>query len=95
MTSSASPAPLEELASLRARVQQFESQMVERDVLLEQRAATIEQHEATIERLQEQVRLLLARRDRGRPRHRSHGNWAVQWRFQHRKYMFILVNTCL
>ena len=62
MTSSASPAPFEELASLRARVQQFESQMVERDVLLEERAATIEQHEATIERLQEQVRLLLARR---------------------------------
>ena len=62
MTSSASPAPFEELASLRARVQQFESQIVERDVLLEQRAATIEQHEATIERLQEQVRLLLARR---------------------------------
>ena len=30
-------------------------------VLFEQRAATIEQHEATIERLQEQVRLLLAR----------------------------------
>ena len=62
MTSSASPAPFEELASLRARVQQFESQIVERDVLLEQRAATIEQHEATIERLHEQVRLLLARR---------------------------------
>ena len=62
MTSSASPAPSEELASLRARVQQFESQIVERDVLLEERAATIEQHEATIERLQEQVRLLLARR---------------------------------
>ena len=62
MTSSARPAPFEELTSLRARVQQFESQIVERDVLLEQRAATIEQHEATIERLQEQVRLLLARR---------------------------------
>jgi len=62
MTSSASPAPFEELASLRARVQQFESQIVERDALLEQREATIEQHEATIERLHEQVRLLLARR---------------------------------
>ena len=69
MTSSASPAPFEELASLRARVQQFESQMVERDALLEQRAATIARHEATIEQrdarieqLQEQVRLLLARR---------------------------------
>ena len=62
MTSSASPAPFEELASLRARVQQFESQIVERDALLEQREATIEQHEATIERLHEQVRLLLTRR---------------------------------
>ena len=69
MTSSASPAPFEELASLRARVQQFESQIVERDALLEQRTAaiarhevTIQQHEATIERLHEQVRLLLARR---------------------------------
>ena len=62
MTSSARPAAFEELASLRARVQQFESQIVERDALLEQREATIEQHEATIERLHEQVRLLLARR---------------------------------
>ena len=69
MTSSASPAPFEELASLRARVQQFESQLVERDALLEQRAATIARHQATIEQrdarieqLQEQVRLLLARR---------------------------------
>ena len=69
MTSSANPTPFEELASLRARVQQFESQMVERDALLEQRAATIARHEATIEQrdarieqLQEQVRLLLARR---------------------------------
>ena len=55
MTSSASPAPFEELASLRA-------QIVERDVLLEERAATIARHEATIEQLHEQVRLLLARR---------------------------------
>ena len=69
MTSSARPAPFEELASLRARVQQFESQMVERDALLEQRAAAIARHEVTIqqrdariEELQEQVRLLLARR---------------------------------
>ena len=69
MTSSASPTPFEELASLQARVQQFESQIVERDALLEQRAATIARHEATIEQrdarieqLQEQVRLLLARR---------------------------------
>ena len=37
MTSSASPVPFEELASLRARVQQLESQIVERDALLEQR----------------------------------------------------------
>ena len=69
MTSSASPAPFEEPASLRTRVQQFESQIAERDALLEQRAAaiarhevTIQQHEATIERLHEQVRLLLAQR---------------------------------
>ena len=69
MTSSASPASFEELASLRARVQQFESQIVERDALLEQRAAAIARHEVTIqqrdariEQLQEQVRLLLARR---------------------------------
>ena len=41
MPSSASPAPFEELASLRARVQQFESQIAERDALLEQRATAI------------------------------------------------------
>ena len=55
MTSSASAVPFEELASLRARVQQFESQIVERD-------ATIQQRDARIEQLHEQVRLLLARR---------------------------------
>ena len=49
MTSSASPAPFEELALLRARVQQFESQIVERDALLEQRAAAIARHEVTIQ----------------------------------------------
>ena len=38
------------------------AQIVERDVLLEERAATIARHEATIEQLHEQVRLLLARR---------------------------------
>ena len=69
MTSSARPAPFDELASLRARVQQFESQIAERDALLEQRAAAVARHEVTIqqrdariEQLQEQVRLLLARR---------------------------------
>ena len=69
MTSSASPAPFEELASLRARVRQFESQIAERDALLKQRAAAVARHEVTIqqrdariEQLQEQVRLLLARR---------------------------------
>ena len=62
MTSSASPAPFEELASLRARVQQFESQMVERDATIARHEATIEQRDARIEQLQEQVRLLLARR---------------------------------
>ena len=49
MTSSARRAPFDELASLRARVQQFESQIVERNALLEQRTAAIARHEVTIE----------------------------------------------
>ena len=61
MTSSSS-AVSDELASLHARVRHYESEIVRRDVLLEQRAATIEQRDATIEQLQEQVRLLLAKR---------------------------------
>ena len=54
MTSSAS-AVSDELASLHARVRHYESEIVRRDALLEQRDATIVQ-------LQEQVRLLLAKR---------------------------------
>ena len=62
MTSSASAVPFEELASLRARVQQFESQIVELDATIARHEATIQQRDARIEQLQEQVRLLLARR---------------------------------
>ena len=54
MTSSSSTVS-DELASLHARVHHYESEIVRRDALLEQR-------DATIERLHEQVRLLLAKR---------------------------------
>ena len=48
-------APSEELAALHAQVRHYESELTERD-------AVIAQRDAMIEHLQEQVRLLLARR---------------------------------
>ena len=55
MSTPCEPASSEELAALHAQVRHYESELTERD-------AVIAKHEAMIEHLQEQVRLLLARR---------------------------------
>ena len=55
MDSSTDTSRCDELVSLHAQMRHYESELTERNTI-------IEQHEATIERLQEQVRLFLARR---------------------------------
>ena len=59
------PAPTPEnepLASLHAQVRRYASELAERDAVIAQHEASIAERDAMIEQLQEQVRLLLARR---------------------------------
>ena len=55
-------APSEEVAALHAQVRHYESELTERDTVIAEHQAGLAQRDAMIEHLQEQVRLLLARR---------------------------------
>ena len=55
-------APSEEVAALHAQVRHYESELTERDTVIAEHQAVIAQRDAMIEHLQEQVRLLVARR---------------------------------
>ena len=55
-------APNEEVAALHAQVRHYESELTERDAVIAEHQAGLAQRDAMIEHLQEQVRLLLARR---------------------------------
>ncbi len=55
-------APSEDLASLQVLVRRYESELHERDAVIAKHESALAQREAMIEQLQEQVRLLLARR---------------------------------